>query len=118
MAPVATPEVAQWVEVAYLADPVVIPLPAPVPPATSAYGYNGTSTTTISIDDKYVDDLVNYILARAYLKDAEFAGSANLATAHTNLFISSLNAQVTAMTGVNPNLKTLPFTPNLPAAAS
>ena len=73
--------------------------------------------TTLSIDDKYADDLVNYVMARAYMKESEFAANANLSAAHTNLFTSSVNAQSVALTGVNPNLTTLPMTPAVPAAA-
>lgn len=91
-----------WAEISYLSDPVEVPL-------TGDYGVNSASTTKISIDDKYVDDLVNYILARAYIKDAEYAGEGGLASAHAQMFLSSLNAQAQAMTGINPNLQSLPM---------
>ena len=102
--------VTQWVEVAYLASPNELV-------STGSFGMDGSSTTPISIDDKYVDDLVNYILARAYMKDAEFAADGGLAQAHSAQFIASINAQVAALTGANPNLQRLPFNPNLPGAA-
>lgn len=100
-----------WVEISYLANPVEVPV-------LGSYGMDGADQTKISVDDKYVDDLVNYILARAYMKDAEFAANGNLATAHANMFTSSINAQVAALTGVNPNLQSLPMNPNasVPAA--
>lgn len=101
------PEV--WAEVMYLADPAAIP--------DGDYAASSGSNTALSIDDKYADDLVNYILARSYLKEAEFAASANLSATHTNLFTSSINAQAVAQVGVNPNLTTLPMTPSLLAAA-
>lgn len=97
-----------WVELSFLANPVEIN-------PSGSYGMDGTDTTKISVDDKYVDDLVNYVLARAYMKDAEFAGNGGLAATHANLFTSSINAQVTALTGVNPNLRALPMNPNVPA---
>lgn len=97
-----------WIELAFIALPVPIV-------ATGNLGMDGSSTATISVADTYVDDLINYVLARAYMKDAEFAANAQLAAAHTALFTSSINAQATALTGVNPNLQTLPFNPNLPA---
>ena len=93
-----------WVELSFLSNPVEVA-------QTGSYGMDGVDATKISIDDKYIDDLVNYILARAYMKDAEFAGNTSLAAAHTQLFTSSINAQVTALTGVNPNLRALPFNP-------
>lgn len=100
-----------WLEVSYLADPVEIAL-------TGDYAMNGTDETVISVDDKFVDDLVNYVLARAYMKDAEFAGNGGLAATHTNLFTGSINAQVVALTGVNPNLRALPMNPNVPAPSA
>lgn len=98
-----------WAEFNYLADP---------PPITgSGFGFDGSSAVKVSIDDRYVDDLVNYILARAYMKDAEYAEDVSLSGIHTNLFVQSLNAQVAGLTGVNPNLQTLPFNPAIPGAA-
>jgi hypothetical protein len=55
------------------------------------------------------------VLARAYMKDAEFANNANQAAAATQLFTGSINAQVAALTGVNPNLRSLPFNPTVPS---
>lgn len=98
-----------WVEASYLANPVEIPV-------TGDYGMDSATTTTLSVDDKYIDDLVNYVLARAYMKDAEFAGNGNMAQAHTAMFTSSINAQVAALTGVNPNLQSLPLNPNTATA--
>lgn len=98
-----------WVEVSYLADPAAIP--------DGNYAATGGSTVKLSIDDKHADDLVNYVMARAYMKESEFAANANLSAAHTNLFTSSINAQSVALTGVNPNLTSLPMTPGVPAAA-
>lgn len=89
-----------WAEVAYLANPAEV-----------------SAGSTISIDDKYADDILNYVMARSHMKDAEFAGNAQAAATFTNMFVSSINAQVTALTGVNPNLEVLPLNPNLPAAA-
>ncbi len=99
-----------WIEQSILADPVLIPHAA-----EATYVWDGSNTATISIDDKYVDDLVNYIMARAFMKDAEWAANPAMAQSYTSLFVGSINAQVTALTGVNPNLQSLPFNPNVPA---
>jgi hypothetical protein len=96
-----------WVEISYLANPVEIPNTGTI--AAPLYGADGNSNTAISIDDKYIDDLVNYVLARAYMKDADFASSQPNAAAYTSMFTGSLNAQVQALTGNNPNLSSLPF---------
>jgi hypothetical protein len=98
----ATPNV--WVELSYLADPKDVP-------SSGDYGYEGTNTTTISVDTKFVDDLVNYILARAYGKDGENAANQGLSASYGSQFVSSINAQATALTGVNPNLHALPANP-------
>lgn len=104
-----------WVEASFLAEPERIPVPGP---GVSLYGAESASTVTISVDDKHVDDLVNYICARCYLKDNEYAGNAAKAVEYGNLFINSLNAQAVALTGVNPNLSTLPLAATPAAQAS
>lgn len=101
-----------WVEVSMLADPIKLPNTG------GLYAASGSNTALLSVDDRNVDDLFYYVMARANLKDAEYGGNAALATSYTNLFVSSVNAQVAALTGVNPNLKTLPLNPAAPAAAS
>lgn len=101
----ATPD--SWVELAILANPVELS-------QAGSYGMDGTDATVIPIDDKYVDDLMNYMIARAELKDAEYAADAQMVSAHTQLFTGSINAQVMALTGVNPNLRGLPMNSNVP----
>lgn len=102
--PAATPT---WVEAALLADPLELS-------QAGSYGMDGTDTTVVPIDDKYVDDLVNYIIGRAEMKDAEFAGEDQKASLHTAMFTASLNAQAAALTGLNPNLRGLPMNSNTP----
>lgn len=109
VSPGVGPSDSVWIELAFIASPNPIV-------STGAFGYEGSSTATISINDTYSDDLINYVLSRAYMKDAEFAADAGLAAAHTQLFISSINAQVAALTGVNPNLQPLTVNPNLARA--
>lgn len=103
-----------WVEASLIAAPKDVPLPQ----APGDYAHNGASEQAISLDDRWLDDLVNYILARAWMKDAEGAANAANVQLYTGLFINSINAQVQALTGQNPNLKLLPFAPDVPAAAS
>lgn len=96
-----------WIEMSYLANPVEIPNSGTA--AAPLYGADGNNETVISVDDKYIDDLVNYVVARAYMKDADFASSQPNAAAYSGMFTGSLNAQVQALTGNNPNLTALPF---------
>lgn len=102
-----------WVELSYLANPAEIPYVADSLRIDAA-----GSTTTLSIDDQFADDLINYMLARAHLKESDTAANAQMANSFASMFVSSINSQAKAMTGVNPNLKVLPFAPEVPGASS
>lgn len=105
----------RWVRVAYAAQPIKIPDGGAA--GSELYAYGGSNTTVISVSDDHIDDLVNYVCARAFMKNAQFAGNGPNAQAYTALFTGSLNAKVTAITGNNPNLKQLPFAPEPIGAA-
>lgn len=94
-----------WMEIAYAAKPIAIPNTAT--PPSEAYKVDGASTQTITIDDEFAEELVDYVVARANLKDVTYAEPAKAAL-HTQRFLSSLNAKVAAVTGTNPNLTVLP----------
>jgi hypothetical protein len=96
---------AVWIEIAYNAKPIDIA--AGGVPGSELYGFGGTSTVKISVDDEYLEECVNYVVARANMKDSKYADPAK-ATAHANLFLNALNSKVAAVTGNNPNLKMLP----------
>lgn len=79
------------------------------PPATVAakleiiYSRNPVEITTgtlgstaLSVDDIYMDVLLNYVMYRAYSKDASFAQNAQLASAYRGL-VDSLLGQKTSM---------------------
>lgn len=107
VSPPVTSDVPVWVEVMYMADPI------PVPVGSGLAG----STVRLSVDDKNSDDVFNYVVARAQMKDAEVEGNAALASTYINLFTASINAQSTTVLGVNPNLSSLPLSPNMAATA-
>ena len=96
---------AVWVEINYAAMPKAIPAGGAV--GSEVYKFSGSNAQTITIHDKHVDDVVNYIMARAEMKNSKFADSRG-APVYGALFADSINAQMKALTGVNPNLKTLP----------
>lgn len=106
---------AVWAQIQYNAQPLRIPNTGL--PSSELYLADGASTETIKVRDEFIDDLVNYVVARANMKEAEWADG-NKATYFTNLFLSSLNAKVHVLTGTNPNLKRLPFSPEPIGAAS
>jgi hypothetical protein len=105
-----------WIMLGYIAKPAGIPNTGA--PGSELYTFAGSSTLVISVDDVYLDDLVDYVCARAYTKNAEFAGNDSKAAFFTNRFLGSLNLRVTSLTGQNPNLKRLPFAPEPVGAAS
>jgi len=64
-----------------------------------------TSTSTaIQVDDIYANAIIDFVLYRAYMKDAEFAGNNQRASSHYQLFVGSVTqgGQVSIM--VSPNL--------------
>lgn len=107
---------ANWAEVAYTAQPIAIPNTGTA--GNELYLVGGSSVTMISVNDEHIDDLVNYVCARAFMKNATFAANGPAAANYTSLFTGSLNAKVTALTGNNPNLQRLPFAPDPIGAAS
>ena len=97
-----------WVEIAWTAQPDLIPAGGAA--NSEIYKADGSNTQAITVDDLYVDDLVNYVVARAFLKDAEEGDSQN-GQVYAGAFLASLNAQIAAQSGTNPNLRILPFAP-------
>lgn len=71
----------------------------------------------IGIDDIYSNALMDYVLYRAYSKDAEYTQNANLAAAYYGAFSNSLGVKTAAEQTRNPNLSAMPFNPNVPGAA-
>lgn len=112
-APAANPP---WVRVGLVVRPALVT--GAGTPETPVYNYAGSNATLISLNDEFVDDLVNYICARAYMKNAEYTADPTKAAQFANLFISQLNGYVAALTGTNPNLKRLPMAPEPIGAAS
>ncbi len=51
---------------------------------------SASATTVIGLDDIYANALLDFMLYRAYSKDAEYAGNANRAQSHMMAFASSL----------------------------
>lgn len=59
----------------------------------------------LSIPDIYANAIMNYVLYMAYMKDAEYAGNAQRASSHFQLFTASVTGkgQIDAVT--NPNIE-------------
>lgn len=94
-----------WIELAYAADPIDVP--AGGAPGSELYAFAGSSTAVIGIDDQYLEEAVDYTVARANLKDSKYA-EPQMAAYHSARFLQALNAKVAAVTGTSPNLTVLP----------
>jgi hypothetical protein len=71
---------------------------------------------TILVDDIYATALINYMLFRAYSKDAEYASNKVQADSFYGQFQALLGAKVTAETITAPNQALAAFNPNVPAS--
>lgn len=58
---------------------------------------------TIDIDDTYANAIVDFVLYRAYLKDAEYAGNAQRAGTHYQLFQASVGQGAQSQLLLDPN---------------
>lgn len=84
-------------EVMYAAFPTDITEPAD--------GLTYTAVTgNLSVPDIYADDVLDLVLARAYSKDSEFAGNAQLAAAYAQKAAASLAAEVASTVAVGPKV--------------
>lgn len=78
-----------WVELVYSSAP------------TDVAGLNNT----ITLDDIYANALIDFVLYRAYSKDAEYAANATYATQRYQSFLASLGIKGQTDQSVNPNQK-------------
>ncbi len=83
------------VEVVYSAYPTDITEPADGALYT-------TVTGNISLPDIYANLLTDYVLYRAYTKDADYAGNAARAQAHYGAFQTALSTEMNGTTGIAP----------------
>ena len=68
----------------------------------SALDPAGADTTTINLDDVYLTAIIDWILYRAFSKDAEHAANATRATAHNQAFWSGIGHKTQRDVGANP----------------
>ena len=85
----------------------------------SVYSANPLTVTLsgdLSIPDIFANAVLNYVLYMAYMKDAEFAGNAQRASNHYQLFVASVTgkAQVDLLTTPNSDQRI----PNQPRAVA
>ena len=61
------------------------------------------TSATLYIDDIFGNAVIDYVLFRCYLKDAEYAGNEQRAGNHYQLFVSSITGGGQAQFGLSPN---------------
>ena len=93
-------------DIVYSANPTDISLPsegASLPTdSLSDNSSPGVITGAISVPDIYANALVDYMLYRAYSKDADYAGNAARAQAHYAVFANTLGIEIKATMAVAP----------------
>lgn len=63
----------------------------------------GNTSATISVDDIYANAIMDYVLFRAYQKDSEYAGNAQRANQHYQLFLNCIGQGNQASMMLDPN---------------
>ena len=75
------------------------------------------ATQDLSLDDGYVDTIVNYVMYRAFGKDSETTGNAELAVAYRAAVESALGLKTTADARFSPAFNSTAGKPSLAAQA-
>lgn len=90
--------------------------PQPVAPEYVEVVYSASPTDcligeTIKLDDIYANALLDYILYRAYSKDAEYTQNVQRASQHYEVFLQSLGLKAQVDQTTNPHNNAPPFNP-------
>jgi hypothetical protein len=75
------------------------------------------TSATIYVDDIYANAIIDFVIYRAYMKDAEFAGNQQRAGMHYQLFTSSLGAGGQSQTMLSPNMDAARAVPQMAPVA-
>lgn len=85
-----------------------------VPAPHATVEANAASTEVIRLGDSFAPAIVDYVLARAYSKDAEHAANLQRSQMHSGSFINMLNADASASVAFSPNRKLPPGSSGAP----
>lgn len=72
-----------------------------------------TAGQSLILDDTWISAVTNYVLYRAYSKDAEYAANANLAVAYYQAFITQMTGRSNAEAMLDPNRNATIINPNV-----
>lgn len=64
-----------------------------------------TQSDNLSIPDIFANAVLNYVLYMAYMKDAEFAGNAQRASNHYQLFVATVTGKAQVDLATTPNME-------------
>lgn len=103
--------VGNQVDAIYSAYPTDIPIPA-------AGAALSTVTQNIGVLDTFANALTDYILYRAYSKDAQYAGNGQRAMAHFTAFANALGIELKGTMQMGPTESGSVLNPNSPMATS
>jgi len=67
----------------------------------------GAASTLIQVDDIFANALIDFVIYRAYLKDAEASGGIQKATAYFNAFATSLGSGFAQQEDISPQAEAL-----------
>lgn len=87
-----------------LVEMVLSAIPAKIKPAGIEDDLSSYDAP-LPLDETYHDALLDYIMYRAYSKDAQFAGTAQRAALHYQQFANSLGIKVSVEANTSPNAK-------------
>lgn len=108
-----------WVMMSWVAMPEALPEGAALGQQSVYAVGQANAAKTVGVHDEHKDDLVNYACARLLLRNSqEVAASGIGAAGFAQMFVASINAKAMSIMGYNPNLKQLPFAPDVIGAAS
>ena len=101
-------------DIVYSSNPTDVATPADglSLPTDTASDFTGASPAAvlgaISVPDIYANALVDYMLYRAYSKDADYAGNAARAQAHYAVFANTLGIEIKATMAIAPTSQSNP----------
>lgn len=101
---------AVWLDIQWMREPRRISDSGVSTTGFARYTSGGAGQNDLMpIHDAQIEDAHNYVVAVALMKGSKNVQNVPKASQHASAFLTSINAQVQAITGTNPKLKLLPF---------
>lgn len=117
--PPVHPTTPVWMDVQWMREPRRISDAGASSTGFMRYAADGSGvggSDLMPIRDAQIEDAHNYVVAVSLMKGSKNVQNLPKAQQHAQAFLSSLNAQVQAITGTNPKLQLLPFVDEIKGA--